>query len=28
LAAAAGKILKFCGVSYLGWLFKIWMQVG
>ncbi len=28
LSTAAGKILKFCGVSYLGWLFTVWMQVG
>jgi membrane protein YqaA with SNARE-associated domain len=28
LASAAGKILKFCGVSYLAWLLKLWLQVG
>jgi membrane protein YqaA with SNARE-associated domain len=28
LATAAGKILKFCGVSYLGWLVSTWMRVG
>lgn len=27
LASAAGKILKFCGVSYVGWFVSLWMQV-
>jgi membrane protein YqaA with SNARE-associated domain len=27
LASAAGKILKFCVVTYLGSLFKVWLQV-
>lgn len=28
LSTALGKILKFCGVSYLSWLFSLWMRVG
>jgi membrane protein YqaA with SNARE-associated domain len=28
LATAAGKVLKFCSVSYLGWLLSVWMRVG
>jgi membrane protein YqaA with SNARE-associated domain len=28
LATAAGKILKFCGISYLSWLFSTWIRVG
>jgi membrane protein YqaA with SNARE-associated domain len=28
LSTAAGKILKFCWFSYLGWLFSVWMRVG
>ena len=27
LSTAAGKILKFLGISYLSWLFSIWMLV-
>lgn len=27
LATAAGKILKFLSISYLGWFFSIWMLV-
>jgi len=28
LSTALGKILKFCGISYLSWLFSMWMRVG
>ena len=28
LSTALGKILKFCGISYLSWLFAIWMRLG
>jgi len=28
MATAVGKVLKFCGISYLGWLFAIWLRVG
>ena len=27
LATAAGKILKFLSITYLGWFFSIWMLV-
>jgi membrane protein YqaA with SNARE-associated domain len=28
LSTALGKILKFCGISYLSWLFSAWMRLG
>lgn len=28
LSTAAGKIVKFCGVSYLAWLLSLWLTVG
>jgi membrane protein YqaA with SNARE-associated domain len=28
LSTASGKILKFCGVSYLGWLLSTWLRMG
>lgn len=28
LSTALGKILKFCGISYLSWLFAIWLGIG
>lgn len=28
LSTAVGKVLKFLGVSYLGWLLTVWLRVG
>jgi membrane protein YqaA with SNARE-associated domain len=28
MATAAGKVLKFCGISYLGWLLAAWIRFG